>query len=205
MPLILNCFRCCLIFASLLIGHVGQVCAADLSDKSAAQLMNVLMTQLAQAKHIKTQFTEVKHIKVLDSQVSSSGELLFQAPGKLEKRTVTPRAEILRIDGNTVAIEKGNFKRSMSLSEYPDIASMVQSLTATFRGDQFALEQFFNWAVTGSIDQWTLSLKPKSQKLFITLREIKLQGEGHYVKQVDTVLTDGDFSVMTLSKPVLLP
>jgi hypothetical protein len=200
----MNFVRCITVFICLFtLGHKAY--AADLPDKAATTLMSKLMAQLAQSKHIKTQFTEVKNIKVLDAQVTSSGELLFQAPSKLEKRTVLPRPEILRIEGNTVAIEKGSFKRSMSLAEYPDIASMVQSLTATFRGDQSALEQFFNWTVSGSMDKWVLTLKPKSQKLFVTLREVKLQGEGNFVKQVETVLTDGDFSVMTLSKPVALP
>ncbi len=167
--------------------------------------MPALMQLLSQTKHLKAQFTEVKHIKVLDSTVDSSGQLLFQAPARLEKHTLKPRPEILKIVGNTVAIEKGQFKRSMSLSEYPDIASLVQSLTATFRGDQLALENFFNWQLSGSLDKWTLVLKPKSSKLYVTLREIKLTGDGSYVKQVETTLTDGDFSVMSLTKPQVLP
>jgi outer membrane lipoprotein-sorting protein len=176
----------------------SQALAADVT---MAQLMQLL----AQSKHIKAQFVETKHVKVLDSTIDSSGELLFKAPSRLEKHTLKPRAELLKIDGNTVAIEKGNFKRSMSLNDYPDIASLVQSLTATFRGDQAALEQFFNWTLTGPLDSWRLSLKPKSQKLYVTLREIKLTGQGNYVSQVETILTDGDFSVMSLSRPIVLP
>jgi outer membrane lipoprotein-sorting protein len=176
----------------------SQALAADVT---MAQLMQLL----AQSKHIKAQFVETKHVKVLDSTIDSSGELLFKAPSRLEKHTLKPRAELLKIDGNTVAIEKGNFKRNMSLNDYPDIASLVQSLTATFRGDQAALEQFFNWTLTGPLDSWRLSLKPKSQKLYVTLREIKLTGQGNYVSQVETILTDGDFSVMSLSRPMVLP
>jgi outer membrane lipoprotein-sorting protein len=192
-----------------LLGRVLSLLALCLwvnqSALAAEVSMKELMQLLAQSKHIKAQFTEVKHVKVLDGTIESSGELVFQAPAKLEKRTIAPRLEVLRIDGATVAIEKGQFKRTMSLTEYPDVASLVQSLTATFRGDQNALEQFFSWTLTGPIEKWTLTLKPKSQKLYVTLREIKLIGSGSHVKTVETTLTDGDYSVMSLAKPVTLP
>ncbi len=188
-----------ILLMALLVLPLGSTAFA--ADATMVQLMQLL----AQSKHIKAQFVETKHVKVLDSTIESSGELLFQAPAKLEKHTLKPRAELLKIDGNTVGIEKGSFKRSMSLNDYPDIASLVQSLTATFRGDQAALEQFFSWKLSGPLDNWTLSLKPKSQKLYVTLREIKLVGQGNYVRQVETILTDGDFSLMSLTKPVALP
>ena len=167
--------------------------------------MPALMRLFAVSKHIKAEFVERKFLQILDTPVESNGELVFRAPGRLEKRTKLPRPETLIIDGNSVSIERGSFKRTLPLDEFADMASMVRSLTATFRGDQVSIEQFFKWKLSGPAERWQLVLSPKSSKLFITLREIRLSGDNGYVHTVETTLTDGDRSLMTLGRPVVLP
>jgi outer membrane lipoprotein-sorting protein len=164
--------------------------------------MPTLMQLFAVNKNIKTDFVERKFVRILDSPVESSGELIFIAPAHLEKNTKSPRAESMMIDGKKVSIERGSFKRSMSLDELADMASLVQSLTATFRGDQAGIEQHFTWTLTGTIKKWQLVLKPKSIKLFATIREISFKGENNFVHTVETTLTDGDSSLMTLGRAV---
>lgn len=164
--------------------------------------MPTLMQLFATNKSIKTEFTERKFVSVLDAAVESKGELIFIAPSHLEKNTKSPRAESMTIDGNKVSIERGSFKRTMSLDDLADMASLVQSLTATFRGDQAGIEQYFTWALTGTQKKWQLTLKPKSIKLFVRIREIRFKGESSVVNSVETTLTDGDSSLMTLGQAV---
>lgn len=180
-----------------------MISALCFSSAHAADIdMKSLMQQFAASKNTKAEFTEKKFVRILDSPVESSGDLTFQAPDRLEKRTKSPRAETMLIEGNKVSIERGSFKRSMMLDEFVDMASLVKSLTATFRGDQEGIEKYFGWTLSGPVNKWQLVLKPKSSKLFITLREIRFAGEGSYVHTVETTLTDGDWSLMTLSRPV---
>jgi outer membrane lipoprotein-sorting protein len=174
---------------------ISSAQAADIDMKS-------LMQQFAASKNTKAEFTERKYVRILDAPVESSGDLTFQAPDRLEKRTKLPRPETMLIEGNKVSIERGSFKRSMMLDEFVDMASLVKSLTATFRGDQAGIEKYFGWTLSGPVHKWQLVLKPKSTKLFITLREIRFAGEGGYVHTVETTLTDGDWSLMTLSRPI---
>jgi Outer membrane lipoprotein carrier protein LolA-like len=185
---------------SVFIGIV--VTAYSVAIQAADIDMPSLMQLFSASKNIKADFIERKYLHILDAPVESSGELVFQAPQHLEKRTKLPRAETMLIEGNKVSIERGNFKRSMSLDEFADMASLVQSLTATFRGDQDGLEKYFNWRLTGQPKKWQLVLKPKQSKMFITLREIHLLGENSYIHTVETMLTDGDRSLMTLSRPI---
>ncbi len=184
------------IFASLclLLGSAP----AQATDIDMASLMRLF----ASSQSVKAKFAERKFIKILDAPVESNGELLFQAPNRLEKRTQLPRPETLVIEGSKVSIERGTFKRTMSLDDFADMASLVQSLTATFRGDQLSIEQSFNWKLSGPANKWQLVLKPKTSKLFITLKEIRLAGDNSYVHTVETTLTDGDRSLMTLDRPL---
>lgn len=179
------------------------ISASCINSASAADVdMKSLMLQFAASKNTKAEFTERKYVRILDSPVESSGDLTFQAPDRLEKRTKLPRAETMLVEGNKVSIERGSFKRSMMLDEFVDMASLVKSLTATFRGDQEGIEKYFGWTLSGPVNKWQLVLKPKSSKLFITLREIRFAGEGSYVHTVETTLTDGDWSLMTLGRPI---
>ncbi len=184
-----------LVSAAVSVLCLNSASAADIDMKS-------LMQQFAASKHTKAEFTERKYVRILDSPVESSGDLTFQAPDRLEKRTKLPRAETMLIEGNKVSIERGSFKRSMMLDEFVDMSSLVKSLTATFRGDQEGIEKYFAWSLSGPVNKWQLVLRPKSSKLFITLREIRFAGEGNYVHTVETTLTDGDWSLMTLGRPI---
>jgi hypothetical protein len=173
-------------------------------NASAAEIdMAQLMQMFAASKSVKAEFAERKYLRMLDAPVESSGDLFFQAPDRLVKRTKLPRPETLSIEANKVSIDRGSFKRSLALDEYPDIASLVQSLTATFRGDVAGIEKYFSWKLNGTAQKWQLTLKPKTTKMMITLREIRLLGEANYVHTVETTLTDGDYSLMTLSRPTL--
>lgn len=164
--------------------------------------MPTLMQLFSSNKNIKTEFVERKFVRILDAPVESKGELIFIAPAHLEKNTKSPRAENMTIDGNKVSIERGSFKRTLSLDDLADMASLVQSLTATFRGDQAGIERYFNWTLTGTVKKWQLSLKPKNIKLFVLIREISFKGESDFVHTVETTLTDGDSSIMMLSRAV---
>lgn len=183
------------VFAMLSLLGTGVARAADID-------MPGLMRLFANNKNIRADFIERKYVRILDAPVESKGELVFNAPARLEKRTTEPRPEALVIDGNQVSIERGASRRTLSLDEFPDMASLVRSLTATFRGDQASIEQFFSWKISGPVNRWQLVLQPKSSKLFITLAEIRLAGDGSYVHTVETTLTDGDRSLMTLGRPL---
>ena len=59
-----------------------------------------LMSTLAQRKSGRVRFTETKYLAMLAKPVQSSGELVFTAPDHLEKRTVSPKAESMVLDGD---------------------------------------------------------------------------------------------------------
>lgn len=187
-------------YITLFLSSLALLCGAQ---AHAANIdMPTLMRQFATSKLVKAEFAERKYVKILDSPVESNGELIFQAPDRLEKRTLQPRPENLVIEGNKVSIERGTFKRTLSLDDFADMASLVKSLTATFRGDQASIEQYFTWKLSGPANKWELVLRPKTSRLFITLREIRLAGDNSYVHTVETTLTDGDRSLMTLGRPL---
>src|SRR5512139_261909 len=182
---------CALVCLALLVSPFVQ--AAPLS---IAQLMAGL------AKHPQgaATFTEKKYISILDQPVESSGELLFIAPSRLEKRTLKPRPETMVLDGDTLMLERGQRKHILQLKDYPEVAGMIESIRATLAGDRKALEQVYQLALDGDNERWTLVLTPLDPKVGAVITRIRMEGARDVVRSVEIIQADGDRSLMTIEK-----
>ena len=170
--------------------------AADAAPLSISQLM----ASLAQHPQGAATFSEKKFIAMLDEPVVSSGELLFIAPARLEKRTLKPRPESMVLDGDTLTLERGQRKHVMQLRDYPEVAGMIESIRATLAGDRQALERVYQLALDGNSERWTLVLTPLDPKVGAVIARIKMAGVKDEVRSVEIFQADGDRSLMTIEK-----
>lgn len=161
-----------------------------------------LMSALAQRKHGHVTFVEHKYLSILDRPVESSGELLYDAPDRLEKRTVKPKPEDLVLQGGVLTAQRGRHQYELNLQQYPQVVPFIESIRATLAGDQAALERVFNVTFGGSFDRWTLTLVPLDAKLAKTVRQIEIAGEAASVHSVEIREADGDRSELTIGPEV---
>ena len=182
---------CALVWLALLVSPIVQ--AAPLS---IAQLMDSL------AKHPQgaATFTEKKFISILDQPVESSGELLFIAPARLEKRTLKPKPETMVLDGDTLTLERGQRKHVLQLRDYPEVAGMIESIRATLAGDRKALERVYQLALDGGNERWTLVLTPLDPRVGAVIARIRMEGAKDVVRSVEITQADGDSSLMTIEQ-----
>jgi hypothetical protein len=158
-----------------------------------------LMDALAHADHRTATFAETKYLSILDVPVESSGELEFEPPAHLEKRTLRPIAETLSLDGDTVTIVQLGRKRTLRLEELPEVATMIESLRATLAGDRKALERVYRLRLSGTSDRWTLELTPLDARVGRVVSRIAIAGAGGEVQRVEIQQADGDRSVMRVT------
>ena len=160
-----------------------------------------LLDLLAKQKSGRASFVEKKYIGILDKPVESSGTLAFTAPDKLEKRTLKPRAELLRLEGDALYIEQAGKKpMNLSLASYPEVAAFVDSIRATLAGDRTALEKSYELSLQGSAEKWQLILLPKYSRMSDLLSRIVIRGRQGDVLNIDFDLADGDRSEMLITK-----
>jgi len=157
-----------------------------------------LLDEMSRRKRTRARFVERQFIALLDEPVDASGELSFEAPGRLEKRTLKPRPELLAVDGDQVRIERPGLARTMSLRQLPEVAPLIESLRATLNGDRQALEKAFDVNLEGRRDAWRMTLRPRDEAGASLARRIVLSGAGHDVQQVEIEQADGDRSVMRI-------
>jgi hypothetical protein len=164
--------------------------------------LDQLMQDLAQVKTAKGRFVERKTMAMLNAPLESSGTLVYTAPGRLEKYTRLPKPETLVLDQDKLSIEYKDRaqRRTLSLQDYPVIWAFVESIRSTLAGDLVTLNRFYRPALTGSEEQWRLSLKPVDAKIQTVVKEVVIGGSRSRVRTIEVFETEGDRSVMTITE-----
>lgn len=159
-----------------------------------------LMQSLAQAKPGRASFVETKTIALLDRPITSSGELSFTAPDRLEKRTLKPKPETMLVQGGVLQLERGRQKQSVQLQDMPELAGFIDSIRGTLSGNRALLERSFRLKLDGPAERWTLSLLPTNPNMATMVHLIRISGAGNNVRSIDVIQTDGDRSLMTIER-----
>lgn len=172
-----------------------------ISSHAADWALSDLMNLLAQQKTGKASFVEKKYIGFLDKPLESSGELSFEAPNRLEKRTLKPRPESMLLDGDQLTVTMFE-KRPLTLrlQDRPGVAALVESIRGTLSGDLAALEKNYSVALSGVQGKWQLTLTPTTKSVAQIVREIRIGGADANVKIISFEQADGDLLEMAISK-----
>jgi hypothetical protein len=145
-------------------------------------------------------FVERKYLKVLKAPLELRGTLTYVAPGKLEKRTLSPKPETLTIEGDRLTIESAarNERRTLRLQAYPVLWAFVESIRSTLSGDIAALERFYRVELEGSRARWRLYLVPRDSEMRAVISLISIGGSRGRVERIEVQETRGDRSVMRI-------
>jgi hypothetical protein len=172
--------------------------SADLHD------LDHVMGMLAMRQHGRVEFIEQQFLAVLSHPIESSGELRYDAPDHLEKRTLKPYAETLTLAGEVLTVERAHSRRVMDLHAYPQVLPFIESIRATLAGDRKALERLFRLDFAGTVSRWTLTLVPLESMVKQSVSQVRIEGAQDQLLKVEIRQPDGDRSLMTL-RPSTLP
>jgi hypothetical protein len=189
--------RCALLLCMLTLGAGPLPCTPAESNPDPSAFEQLLKL-LSARRHGHVAFTEVQQLAILDQPLHSSGELLYDAPDRLEKRTLEPRAEDLLLENGMLTMERGHRRRSVALKDLPQAAPFIESLRATLAGDRAALERYFTVHFSGGLEQWTLELTPLDAALRRSVRRILIAGVHDRIRSVEIHQSDGDRSTLTI-------
>ncbi len=175
--------------ACVLVMLGAQAWALDLAEVAGA---------LAQRKAGQASFTEERFVSGIDGPLRASGTVSFSAPDRFARDTTEPRAESMRVEGNTLTLKRNGRQRQMALDAVPELGALIEAVRATFSGNALLLDKHFHVKVDGTLARWTLTLVPRDQRLATQVRELKLTGLGGDMRVVELWLAGGDRSVMAI-------
>lgn len=187
--------------ARILALLTGLWAAAAIAAPAANPGLDGLMSLLAKRKHGEVTFIEKDYLGVLDRPLTSSGVLVYDAPDRLEKKTLHPREETIVLDHGVMTVQRGRRTYHLDLSSYPQMAPYVDAVRATMAGDRAALERVFEVNFEGTLQHWDLTLVPLDEQIARGVRSIRIEGAEADLRSVEIEKPNGDRSVMTIGAP----
>jgi hypothetical protein len=160
--------------------------------------LDAVLGLLAARRHGEVSFVEQRFLSLTKRPLESSGELIYDAPQRLEKRTLEPHAETLVLDNDVLTVQRGHRSRVLDLKSYPEALPFVESIRATLAGDRAALERVFHAEFSGSLERWTLRLVPLDAAAAGSVAQVQIDGMRDSLIKVEVTQADGDRSLMTL-------
>ncbi|WP_137127148.1 LolA-related protein [Roseomonas sp. HF4] len=172
--------------------------AAQAPDPLAA-----VMAGLAAVRESRAAFVEEKEMPELDRPLVSRGVLLWRAPDRLEKRTLEPVPETFLVEGDRVTLERPQrgVRETIDLDASPEIRPLVEAIRATLAGDLATLRAHHEVAFTGDARAWRLRLVPRSPRVRAAVQRIVLEGEGAFLRLVETQGNEGRSRMMATPLP----
>ncbi|MBB3176224.1 LolA-related protein [Variovorax sp. Sphag1AA] len=158
-----------------------------------------LMSLLAQRRSGEATFTEQRFVRGLEGPLDASGVLSFTAPDRLMRRTITPRPEMMSVEGNILTLSRSGRTRTVALDSMPELLGMVEAMRGTLSGNAQSLQRYFRSTLTGTSNDWALELKPIDERLAAQVRSMRLTGRGGEVLGVEMEFIGGDRSVMNIT------
>ena len=157
-----------------------------------------LMGELARHRGGRAKFVEKKTISLHDKPLVSAGEMSYSGPGRIEKRTLTPKPETLVLDGEVLSIERDKQKLTIDLASQPEALAFIDSIRGTLTGNRAALERNYLLHLAGTPEKWTLTLLPSEQKMAALVQRITVSGSRGRVRSIEYLQADGDRSLLTI-------
>jgi len=166
-----------------------------------------LFSELGARRERHASFVERKFSALAKAPLESSGTLIFRAPSTLERHTLDPQRESVRIEGDTVTYEgavRGSVqKRTFALGDAPQLQALIECLRSTLAGDLTALRRHYDVALTTPQDQtaggWQITLIPRERLLREAVSKVVLRGAGSELSNVEIVETGGDLTLLAIT------
>lgn len=158
-----------------------------------------LFARFAKIPSSNARFTETREIGMLTTPLESSGTLSYRRPDFLEKRTLQPQPEGLRLEGDRLTLTQADgASRTLSVSAMPEIQTYVESIRATLRGDVPSIMRFYEVALEGAPQDWRMQLTPRAEEARKIVQRIVIAGGDATIRRIEVLQADGDRSVMTI-------
>jgi hypothetical protein len=186
-----------LLLAALLI-------AAPAAKAQTAWSLDVLMIQMAQVRAASASFTEQKTSPLLNTPLTTQGQLTYTAPDYMRKTTqgAAPQDFILDHDRITMSGGPDGKTHIFHTSDAPQIGGLVEGIRATLAGDEAALTRLYDVQLNGTATAWQLRLLPRDAKVAKLVRAITIAGSGERITSIDTASPDGGDSRMSITETV---
>ncbi|MBW2419926.1 MAG: outer membrane lipoprotein carrier protein LolA [Deltaproteobacteria bacterium] len=161
-----------------------------------------LMEFFAASGNVRARFWESRHISILTDPVETSGMLYFAPPDRLARHSTRPGRSSVVVNGDRVSFADETGQSSFDMNTSAVARTLVSNLIVVFRGDLESLRARYVISFhreEGKKGSWTLELEPRSRAVRGIIEQVRFTGKGRELATMETLESNGDRTVMTLS------
>ena len=146
----------------------------------------------------KVAFKEQRHTPMLKEPLLLSGYLEYIAEGQLSKVVEEPYDESFSVKDGKIEIQQGGKTKRLSLSRSKPLKAMLGGIEAVLAGDTEQLAESFDFELSGSENDWTLKLVPKSKKIAAHLSSMTVKGDAKATHSIRIDQKGDEWSLMEI-------
>lgn len=174
---------------------LGALALLAVSSWANAFDLQQLSEQLAKPDVIHGQFTQEKHLRALPQPLISKGSFVLAKNHGLLWLLKTPLQQDYRITANGIARRDSNGWQLLPNKSAG--AEQNRLFLAVLQGDSSGLQRDFELALSGTAQQWQLTLTPRSVLLKQVFKQINIDG-GALVQTIELLETQGDSTLLRM-------
>jgi hypothetical protein len=159
-----------------------------------------IASQIEQYPVVRSEFVQTKQMAALKRPLMTTGRLVFSRQyGVLWQIEKPFRMSYIIGDERIVEISSDGVRRERGLREVPGLAQVGRVFRALLGANTAALQEYFDIAVQGDVEQWQIELKPRQEQLAQFLTGMRLSGS-RYVEEIRISEAGGDSTQIRLLK-----
>ncbi|WP_263215675.1 outer membrane lipoprotein carrier protein LolA [Pseudomonas atacamensis] len=174
---------------------LGALTLLAVSSWANAFELQQLSEQLAKPDVIHGQFIQEKHLRALPQPLISKGSFVLAKNHGLLWLLKTPLQQDYRITANGIARRDSNGWQLLPNKSAG--AEQNRLFLAVLQGDSSGLQRDFELALSGTAQQWQLTLTPRSMLLKQVFKQINIDG-GALVQTIELLETQGDSTLLRM-------
>lgn len=174
---------------------LGALTLLAVSSWANAFDLQQLSEQLAKPDVIHGQFIQEKHLRALPQPLISKGSFVLAKNHGLLWLLKTPLQQDYRITANGIARRDTNGWQLLPNKSAG--AEQNRLFLAVLQGDSSGLQRDFELALSGTAQQWQLTLTPRSMLLKQVFQQINIDG-GTLVQTIELLETQGDSTLLRM-------
>ncbi|MBC3210001.1 outer membrane lipoprotein carrier protein LolA [Pseudomonas sp. SWRI111] len=180
---------------NVLLKGLSVLALLAMSSWANAFDLQQLSEQLAKPDVIHGQFTQEKHLRALPQPLISKGRFVLAKNHGLLWLLKTPLQQDYRITAKGIARRDTNGWQLLPNKSAG--AEQNRLFLAVLQGDSSGLQRDFELTLSGTAQQWKLTLTPRSLLLKQVFNQINIDG-GTLVQTIELLETQGDSTVLRL-------
>ena len=136
-------------------------------------------------------YTEIHSETIFTKEIKVTGRVSFSDSGAMSKYVITPKKSEMHIVGDTLSLINSDGVKSISLTNYPVLASSVNAIRWILSGEKDKVLEHYSIRYSLMGDNWIIELIPINKMVLLKVLSISIEGSHGNVDVITLTRANG--------------